>query len=305
MLKAMRITIMAVSLILIGCKENNNIESLKTEQKSLTTNLIVNEIPYSEKSIDNLLKCGDYSYIDGCFTIADYGCIYQPNTINKLGNAEVYLVPKKELKENLDVEKEESKIGKMSIGDLKKFYDIYILIIDKKYLVHNINMDVPYYPNYPYKQAIYKYEDGIYKNTVILNISNEKDSQYNDWKTKFLNTSNRSKQKITSDLKGDYFIKTKVSSVETGDAIDVSFYFSFDVSKAILSIGTNNSLEAYCEGSYSVSANDNVLTLKYTGEGTCTSDEDESTFLIKKEDNQYYIKSKRFYDFKWQGLNKK
>lgn len=300
----MRIVVVTVLLILFGCKENSQ-DSIKVEKKNIATNVIVDKTNYSNEALDNLLKCDDYSYMDGYFTIADYGCIYQPNTINKLGNAEVYLVPKKELKENLDIEKEESKIGKMSIGDLKKSYDIYILIIDKKYLAHNVNMDVPYYPNYPYEQAIYKYEDGRYKNTTILNISNEKDSQYNDWKTKFLNNSNRSKQKITSDLKGDYFIKTKVSSVETGDPIDVSFYFSFDVSKAILSIGSNNSLEAYCEGSYSVSANDNVLTLKYTGEGTCTSDEDESTFLIKKEDNQYYIKSKRFYDFKWQGLNKK
>lgn len=300
----MRIVVVTVLLILFGCKENNQ-DSIKVGQKNIATNVIVDKTNYSNEALDNLLKCGDYSYMDGYFTIADYGCIYQPNKINKLGNAEVYLVPKKEPKENLDVEKEESKIGKMSIEDLKEFYDIYILIIDKKYLAHNVNMDVPYYPNYPYKQAIYKYEDGVYKNTATLNISNEKDSQYNDWKTKFLNNSNRSKQKITSDLKGDYFIKTKVSSVETGDPIDVSFYFSFDVSKAILSIGTNNSLEAYCEGSYSVSANDNTLTLKYTGEGTCTSDEEESTFLIKKEDNQYYIKSKRFYDFKWQGLNKK
>lgn len=39
----------------------------------------------------------------------------------------------------------------MSIGDLKEFYDIYIFIIDKEYLVYNVNMDVLYYLNYFYK----------------------------------------------------------------------------------------------------------------------------------------------------------
>ncbi|MEO8236651.1 MAG: hypothetical protein ABI576_00985 [Flavobacterium sp.] len=297
---------MAVTVLLIffGSKENKQ-DSIKVEKKYIATNSVVGKTDYSNEALDDLLKCGDYSYMDGYFTIADYGCIYQPSTINKLGNAEVYLVPKKELKENLDIEKEESKIGKMNINDLKKFFDVYILIIDKKYLTHNVNMDVAYYPNYPYKQIIYKYLDGIYKNILILDIKNEKDSQYNDWKAKKLKNSNQSGQDITSDLKGDYFIKTKVSSIETGDPIDVSFYFSFDVSNAVLSIAANNSLEAYCEGTYSISKNDDVLKLKYTGEGTCTSDEDESTFLIKKETNQYYIKSKRFNDFKWQALNKK
>lgn len=86
-------------------------------------------------------------------------------------------------------------------------------------------------------------------------------------------------------MKGDYFIKIKVFSVEIGDVIDVSFYFFFDVLKVILSIGMNNFFEVYCEGSYSVFVNDNVLMLKYIGEGICILDEDESIFLIKKEDN--------------------
>jgi hypothetical protein len=267
--------------------------------------LIVSENDYSEKSLDNLLKCGDYSYMDGYFTVPDYGCIYQPNAINTLGNAEIYLVPKKRASEEFDVEKEENKISKMSINNFKENFDIYIIIIDKKYLIHNDKMDVPYYPKYPYKQAIFKWKDGAWGKITTLSINKENNSEYKNWKTQFLVIQEPSQKEEIGELKGDYFIKTKVSSVETGDPIEISFYFEFQASEAILSIGTKNSLEAYCEGSYNVSKNNDGLKLKYTGEGTCTSDEEESSFLIKKESNQYYIKSKRFLNSDWQLLKKR
>jgi hypothetical protein len=289
----------------------NSCDSKKKENNSSKTQIIQKEEVesaksnnYSDTELDKLLKCGDYSYMDGYFTIPDYGCIYQPETINKLGNVEVYLLPKS-LQENFDFEKEEAKISKMDLQDLKKFFNIYVLIIDKKYLIHNVKMDIPYYPKYPYKQDIYKYNDGVYKFTSTLNIKDQKDTEYNEWKTKFLVQANQPSQSLISDLKGDYTIKTKVSSVETGDPIDISFYFSFNDTNATLSIGTNNSLEAYCEGNFNIEKKDNMLKLKYSDAGTCTSDEDESSFLIKRENNLYYIKSKRFYDFKWQILNKK
>ncbi|OXA99108.1 hypothetical protein B0A81_21475 [Flavobacterium plurextorum] len=93
-------------------------------------------------------------------------------------------------------------------------------------------------------------------------------------------------------MKGSYFIKTKVVSVETGDPIEINFYFEFQTSDVILSIGTKNSLEGYCEGSYAIVKDKEGLKLKYTGDGTCTSDEEESSFLIKKENDQYYKKVK-------------
>jgi hypothetical protein len=301
------IKLLALLLLFTSCKGNNDSETLKTEEKNTATNIVVNETDYSDESLDNLLKCGDYSYMDGYFTIPDYGCIYESNKTNKLGNVEIYLIPKEKLNLNVDsdIEKEENKINKMGINNLKKSYDIYVFLIDKKYLKHNVNMDVPYYPNYPYKQIIFKNINGLWKNTTTLNIDNENDSQYKDWKEKFLNNSNQISKDKNIELKGDYVIKTNVSSVETGDPIEISFYFNFNSSEAILSIGTNNSLEAYCEGTYSITQDNSTIKLKYTGEGTCTSDEGESMFLIKKEKDQYYIKSKRFYDYKWQILNKK
>ncbi|MBZ4044409.1 hypothetical protein K8B81_18730 [Flavobacterium hibisci] len=119
------------------------------------------------------------------------------------------------------------------------------------------------------------------------------------------NTSILKQNNESIDLKGDYSIKTKVESVKTGEPIEITFYFSFESAEAILSIGTNNSLEAYCEGTYSITQNKGILKLIYNGESTCTSDVEESSFLIKKENNQYYIKSKRFIDFEWHLLNRK
>lgn len=301
------IKLLALLLLFTSCKGNNDSGTLKTEEKNTATNIVVNETEYSDESLDNLLKCGDYSFMDGYFTIPDYGCIYESNKANKLGNVEIYVIPKEKLNLNVDsdIEKEEKNINKMDINNLKKSYDIYIFIIEKKYLKHNVNMDVPYYPNSPYRQIIFKNINGLWKNTTTLNINNEDDTKYKDWKEKFLNNSKLISKDKNIELKGDYVIKTNVSSVETGDPIEISFYFNFNSSEAILSIGTNNSLEAYCEGTYSITQDNSIIKLKYTGEGICTSDEGESMFLIKKAKDKYFIKSKRFYDFEWQILNKR
>lgn len=301
------IKLLALLLLFTSCKANNDPATLKTKEKNIATKIVVNETDYSVESLDNLLKYGDYSYIDGYFTIPDYGCIYEPNKTNKLGNVEIYIIPKERLDLNVanDIEKEEKNINKMDIKNLKNSYDIYIFIIDKRYLKYNVNMDVPYYPDYPYKQIIFKNINGFWKNTTTFNINNEDDTQYKEWKEKFLDIFNQISKDKKIELKGDYVIKTNVSSVETADPIEISFYFNFNSSEAILSIGTNNSLEAYCEGTYSIIHDNSTIKLKYTDEGICTSDQSESIFLIKKEKDQYYIKSKRFYDYKWQILNKK
>ncbi|OOV20553.1 hypothetical protein [Flavobacterium sp. LM4] len=289
-------------LLLISCKKKEIYaqEPSKKEQKGA-----ISGTDYSKESLDNLLKCGDYSYMDGYFTVPDNGCIYNPKTSNKLGNVEVYLIPKNRLNENIDFEKEESKVGKLNIDDLKKLYDIYVLIIDKRDLTYNANMDIPYYPKYPHKQSIFKWTNGVWKKILTLNISNDNNNEYNNWKSNVLGNSNIKQSNQDVVLKGDYSIKTKVESVETGEPIEITFYFNFEISQAILSIGTNNSLEAFCEGTYSVTQNKGIFKLIYTGEGTCTSDLEESSFFIKKENNQYYIKSKRFIDFEWHLLNRK
>lgn len=293
--------LLSILIVFTACK-NDNKESVRTKSKELTTNLLVNDDAYSEKLLDDLLKCGDYSFMDGYFTVPDYGCIYQPPTVNTLGNVEIYLLPKKKLIAENDIENEEGLVAKMSINKLKVNYDVYILVIDKKYLTHNDKTDVPYFPHFPYKQLIYKWTDGLWKNIAILNINDKNDSQYKKWKSEFLIIPDLPQKQEIREMKGSYFIKTKVESIETGDLMEISFYFEFQTSGAILSIGTKNSLEAYCEGSYAVIKDKEGLKLKYTGEGTCTSDEEESSFFVKKENDQYYIKSKRFINEDWQLL---
>ena len=296
---------LALILFFVNCKQEKTEKEKVKNIESVSNEALNNEHDYSNNSLDALLKCGEYSLMDGYFTVPDYGCIYQPNSLNKLGNAEIYIVPKMRLAEDADIEKEENKINKMIVDDLKKNNELYILLINKKYLKYDTKMDVPYYPIIPYQQTIYKYENNQWKKLMVLEIKKENDPQYEDWKTKNLIIARSNSERKTIDLKGHYYIKTPVSSVENGDPIDVSFYFSFDTKFATLSIGTDNSLEAYCEGSYSIDKKGDVLKLEYIGEGTCTSDKDESTFLIKNENNQFYIKSKRFYDFEWKVLESK
>lgn len=105
--------------------------------------------------------------------------------------------------------------------------------------------------------------------------------------------------------KGSYFINAKVSSITTGETISIGFnlYVEND-KKATLRLSTDASSEAYCEGDYKLSSESNLIKLQYTGEGICTDDNEESNIYIKKEREQYYIKSKRFENQDWQELTK-
>lgn len=46
--------------------------------------------------------------------------------------------------------------------------------------------------------------------------------------------------------------QTKVESIQSDDQIEMEYFISINKNKAILSIGTKNPIEAYCEGDYSV-----------------------------------------------------
>jgi hypothetical protein len=295
---------LAISLFFLNCKQEN--PKSKINETELVSNKVseIDDI-YSNESLDLLLKCGKYSFMDGYFTVPDYGCIFKPNSSNIIGNVEIYIVPKTKSKNNSNVELEESKINSMNIDDLKKNNQLFVFIIDKKYLKHNEKMEVPYYPITPYEQIIFKYEKNLWKKLAVLKINKENDSQYEDWKTKNLTLDNSINKNTKLKIEGDFFIKTMVSSVETGDPIDISFYFNFKKEEVTLSIGSNNTMETYCEGSYKINYIEDIIKLEFTGEGTCTSDKDESNFLIKKENDNYFIKSKRFLDFEWKILKSK
>ena len=112
---------------------------------------------------------------------------------------------------------------------------------------------------------------------------------------------------------GMYFLKTQIENYETGNPVDVTYYLYFDKKSANLNFSSNKF--AMCEGQYFFTEKKGKLYLKRdVNDGrTCVVLEDnEKTFpngteiiFLKKKDNKYLIKSKRFYDSKWQLLVKK
>ena len=109
----------------------------------------------------------------------------------------------------------------------------------------------------------------------------------------------------TQNWNGDYDFKTKVESLQSDELIDMEYFINIDKNKAILSIGTKNPTEAYCEGDYSVKQNKDFIHLIHTGEtGICTGNIEDTSFDIKKEGDQFYIRSKRFVNFEWQKIEK-
>lgn len=104
---------------------------------------------------------------------------------------------------------------------------------------------------------------------------------------------------------GNYTLTTKIEEIGSGNSISLKFDFYFRRDKAFLRIDTDNSLEAYCEGPYSVKNNKNKLwVLKYTGEGICSDDSRINTIYVKKVNQFFYIKSGRFESNQWLKLKK-
>lgn len=71
------------------------------------------------------------------------------------------------------------------------------------------------------------------------------------------------------------------------------------MSNATLSIGAEYPQDYNCEGEYVLKVESNTLH----GSGKC-NDEDLNDFYIKKINDKYYIKSKRFLNHDWQELKK-
>lgn len=287
-------------IVFVSCRENIAENSMVDTKEVSITKVDSDTTTYSNQSLDSIILCNNYAYMYGYFSIPDYGCIYKPETINKIGNVEVYLVPKNKINIT-EYEKEEDKLNSLSINEIKSQYKIVVFVIDKKFLSYNKNADVIYYPNFPYTQCIYTYSTQWDK-IETLHIINEKDSLYGKIKEKLLNTDLIDNE--TMGIEGRFHIKTTVLSVESGEPVEVKFYLKINRSEAILSIGSNNGMEAYCEGAYKIEKNADILKLIYNDEGICTSDSDESSIYIKKTKEFFYIKSKRFYEDSWNILEK-
>jgi hypothetical protein len=105
---------------------------------------------------------------------------------------------------------------------------------------------------------------------------------------------------IKENWDGDYSIKTKaISNQEDHQEIDLRYYINIKGKKAILSVGAEFTEDYWCEGDYYLeSKNGGIYAI-----GKC-DDNDINDFAIKEENNQFYIKSKRFKNQDWQLLEK-
>jgi len=112
----------------------------------------ISSIEYSS-ALDHVLKCAYIGINDGYFSTPDNGCIYD-NKQNKLGNGLTYLIPNKpfdihKMSDNA-ITNEIRRINSLTATELKNDFEIYIALVEKKYLKMDLNGELAYYPCYPY-----------------------------------------------------------------------------------------------------------------------------------------------------------
>lgn len=125
-------------------------------------------------------------------------------------------------------------------------------------------------------------------------------STVNAQKTTLSKSLNEDNLQPLQSLRGSYSIKTDAISNYDQTKIKLEYYLSFESdSRAILSIGAEQVQDYGCEGDYTLTQENGILH----GRGICDQD-DVDDFYIKKENNQLFIKSKRFLNQDWQQLTK-
>src|SRR5690554_4353652 len=91
---------------------------------------IVDKVPKIVDSIalDKLLKCDRFDIREGHYRIPDNGCVYSPKNRNKLGNADVVLIPLTEIFETINIDKK----CKGDIDCLNEIYTQINLLTDEE-----------------------------------------------------------------------------------------------------------------------------------------------------------------------------
>ncbi len=97
-------------------------------------------------NFDSIIHCGDYDFRSDHFTVPYHGCVYAPNKGNDFGNISIFLIPKKKYKDpekltDEQIMEENERIDNLEVNRIKKEFDIYVYLIDKKYLNYNKNAD--------------------------------------------------------------------------------------------------------------------------------------------------------------------
>lgn len=189
--------LLVASSLTTSCKDN------KTQKKE-----IVDKPKVSDLNFDKVLKINEYVYDStnsGSFfsTSYDDGIIYDPKHGNDFGNLVTFLIPKdflffqKHLKyiKNGEYESLETFINKLSIEEYKKKFDIYVILVDKKYLIPMPGYDSPYNYKDNYQADIYKYNnDSWQKIESYIADSDEKRINEAQWRYNFIEKKNQKNQ---------------------------------------------------------------------------------------------------------------
>lgn len=174
-------------------EKNNNILTQENSLKQKNKKELNNEkIIFSPYNLDIFLKYDEsiYVYNDDFYRIPDGGCLYNPqyHKNNNIGNADVFLILKKEDRVNYksfteyNIYEQEDIVNKLSINELKTKFIPLIIITEKKYLKKHSNSELTYYPDYPIIEKSYLYKDDIKKWIILDSIKRINESyNYNDW----------------------------------------------------------------------------------------------------------------------------
>jgi hypothetical protein len=269
----MNYKVIIMSLYLVSCKQDKL--EFKSENNKFYDSLLIHDKEYTE-----IVKQNN-EYKLSCANPQNYNHV-------KLTNKILHL----EIIEPIDYE-----IDKMKYINGK--HQIYLKNENFYYKVINIdgNLGITYWQNIS--------NNKVNEDLSFYAIENLKLKSVHLKKEICNSVHHNEPHEIFKSWNGDYYFKTKVESIGSDTQIDMTYFINIDNNKAILSINANNPNEVYCEGDYLVTKKNEFIHLIHNGEsGICTDNLEDSSFDIKKEGTQYYIRSKRFIDFAWKKLEK-
>ncbi|MDR1876285.1 MAG: hypothetical protein LBQ84_01530 [Flavobacteriaceae bacterium] len=149
-------------LTLCSCGLKNDAD--KKADNTIEIKKKVDKIPIDSITsikLDEMLKCDEYTYGDGYYTIPYNGCIYDSIKDN-LGKSYIFLIPKDNTIDDSNVsdeliDKETQIVNNSSVEDIKEKYNIAIFLIEVKYLKKYVNAEETFYQEFPYVEKYISY----------------------------------------------------------------------------------------------------------------------------------------------------
>lgn len=186
----MKNVIYLVLFVLFSCNKQEN-KIINSEKQTANNTVKI------EKDLDQILVCDNFDIRDGYYQIPDYGCTYD-NKINKLGNANVIIIPKTEkfqtnlieshCLDDMDCLKDVYKnISSLTMKEFKNNFNAIIFIIDKRFLKKTPSLDQAFNAEMPYIIDTYILQDGEWKEGFQYKVNNDNDlAKMKDWEEKYL-----------------------------------------------------------------------------------------------------------------------